>query len=90
METLLQRYPALDAKGRERAIAKELGAVFLIGIGGKLSHGKSHDVRAPDYDDWTTQAAEGLEKRDFINVFSLFRYPDGGQDRRSRLQCVQP
>ncbi|MBL1188528.1 aspartate--ammonia ligase, partial [Escherichia coli] len=59
-ETLLQRYPELDAKGRERAITKELGAVFLIGIGGKLSHGKSHDVRAPDYDDWTTPAAEGL------------------------------
>lgn len=33
-EELLQRYPDLDAKGRERAIAKELGAVFLIGIGG--------------------------------------------------------
>ncbi|PVZ81905.1 aspartate--ammonia ligase [Serratia sp. S1B] len=57
-ETLLQRYPELDAKGRERAIAKELGAVFLIGIGGKLSHGKSHDVRAPDYDDWTTPDSE--------------------------------
>ncbi|MBE0148561.1 aspartate--ammonia ligase [Serratia sp. PL7] len=60
-ETLLQRYPELDAKGRERAIAKELGAVFLIGIGGKLSHGKSHDVRAPDYDDWTTPGIEGLK-----------------------------
>jgi aspartate--ammonia ligase len=46
--------PDLDAKGRERAIAKELGAVFLIGIGGKLSDGKRHDVRAPDYDDWST------------------------------------
>ncbi|HEI8868753.1 aspartate--ammonia ligase [Serratia sp. AKBS12] len=59
-ETLLQRFPQLDAKGRERAIAKELGAVFLIGIGGALSHGKSHDVRAPDYDDWTTPSADGL------------------------------
>ncbi|MFC0229024.1 aspartate--ammonia ligase [Serratia aquatilis] len=59
-ETLLQRYPELDAKGRERAIAKELGAVFLIGIGGKLSHGKPHDVRAPDYDDWTSPTGEGL------------------------------
>ena len=59
-ETLLQRYPELDAKGRERAIAKELGAVFLIGIGGKLSHGESHDVRAPDYDDWTTPGIDGL------------------------------
>ena len=51
---LLTRFPDLDAKGRERAIAKELGAVFLIGIGGKLSDGKRHDVRAPDYDDWST------------------------------------
>lgn len=37
-----------------KATAKELGAVFLIGIGGKLSDGKRHDVRAPDYDDWST------------------------------------
>ena len=59
-ETLLQRYPDLDAKGREKAITKELGAVFLIGIGGKLSDGQSHDVRAPDYDDWSTQAESGL------------------------------
>lgn len=60
-EELLQRYPDLDAKGREREIAKELGAVFLIGIGGKLSHGESHDVRAPDYDDWTTENEEGFK-----------------------------
>jgi len=59
-ETLLQRYPQLDAKGRERAIAKELGAVFLIGIGGALSDGKRHDVRAPDYDDWSTPSDEGF------------------------------
>jgi aspartate--ammonia ligase len=54
-QELLSRFPDLDAKGRERAIAKELGAVFLIGIGGKLSDGKRHDVRAPDYDDWSTR-----------------------------------
>lgn len=61
-EELLQRYPDLDAKGRERAIAKELGAVFLIGIGAKLSDGQAHDVRAPDYDDWTSpgESGEGL------------------------------
>ena len=59
-EELLQRYPDLDAKGREREIAKELGAVFLIGIGGKLSNGFAHDVRAPDYDDWTTPNSEGF------------------------------
>jgi len=59
-QELLSRYPGLDAKGRERAIAKELGAVFLIGIGGKLSDGKRHDVRAPDYDDWSSPSAEGF------------------------------
>ena len=59
-ETLQQRYPQLDAKGRERAIAKELGAVFLIGIGGALGDGKRHDVRAPDYDDWSTTTESGF------------------------------
>ena len=33
----------------------------MIGIGGKLSDGKPHDVRAPDYDDWTT-VSEGEYK----------------------------
>ncbi|WP_375056277.1 aspartate--ammonia ligase [Zobellella sp. DQSA1] len=59
-EELLARYPDLDAKGRERAITKELGAVFLVGIGGKLSHGEIHDVRAPDYDDWSSEGRDGL------------------------------
>ena len=53
-EQLLKRYPNLTPKERENAIAKELGAVFLIGIGGKLSNNKKHDVRAPDYDDWSS------------------------------------
>ena len=52
-EELLQRYPGLSAKARENAIAKEYGAVFVIGIGGKLSNGQAHDGRAADYDDWT-------------------------------------
>ncbi|WP_116475753.1 aspartate--ammonia ligase [Zobellella maritima] len=59
-EELLARYPELDAKGRERAITKELGAVFLMGIGGQLSHGDRHDVRAPDYDDWSSEGKDGL------------------------------
>lgn len=53
-EELLQKYPNLASSEREKAIAKELGAVFLIGIGGALSNGKYHDVRAPDYDDWSS------------------------------------
>ncbi|MDP3560481.1 MAG: aspartate--ammonia ligase [Legionellaceae bacterium] len=58
-EDLLKRYPNLSAKERERAITKALGAVFLIGIGHTLSDGSPHDVRAPDYDDWTTHNSEG-------------------------------
>lgn len=58
-EELLQRYPDLTEKERENKIAKEYGAVFIIGIGGKLSDGKPHDGRAPDYDDWTTRSENG-------------------------------
>ena len=53
-DDLVQRYPGMTDKQRENAICKEYGAVFLIGIGGNLSDGKPHDMRAPDYDDWTT------------------------------------
>ena len=53
-EELLQRYPDLSPKERENAITQEHRAVFIIGIGGKLSNGKSHDGRAADYDDWST------------------------------------
>jgi aspartate--ammonia ligase len=53
-EELLKRYPELSPKEREHAITKELGAVFIIGIGGLLTNGQVHDLRAPDYDDWTT------------------------------------
>ena len=55
-EELLQRYPNATAKEREDAITKEKGAVFIIGIGCRLSNGEKHDDRAPDYDDWTTGA----------------------------------
>lgn len=58
-EDLLQRYPGLNAKERENAIAKEYGAVFITGIGCKLSNGEKHDDRAPDYDDWTTVEDDG-------------------------------
>jgi len=53
-EELLQKYPGTTGKEREDAIAKEKGAVFIIGIGCPLSNGEKHDGRAPDYDDWTT------------------------------------
>ncbi len=52
-EELLERYPALSPKEREREITKEHKTVFLMGIGGKLKNGAPHDGRAPDYDDWS-------------------------------------
>ena len=58
-EQLLKRYPNLSPKERENAITKELGAVFLIGIGGKLANNEIHDVRAPDYDDWSSDNEMG-------------------------------
>lgn len=58
-EQLLQQYPELSPKEREHAICERYGAVFLIGIGAVLSNGQRHDVRAPDYDDWTTHTADG-------------------------------
>lgn len=51
-QELLDKYPNLNAKERENAITKELGCVFLMKIGDKLSNGQKHDGRAPDYDDW--------------------------------------
>lgn len=58
-EELVQRYPNLTPKEREHEITKACGAVFIIGIGGKLSNGEAHDGRAPDYDDWTTPNSGG-------------------------------
>lgn len=60
-EELLQKYPDLSTKEREDKIAKEYGAVFIIGIGGVLSNGKPHDGRSPDYDDWTTKSENGFK-----------------------------
>lgn len=59
-EELCQMYPDMSPKEREHAICKKHGAVFIIGIGGKLSDGKEHDLRAPDYDDWSTPNEDGF------------------------------
>ena len=71
-EELRQKYPNLTPKEREDAIAKEYGAVFIIGIGAPLGDGKRHDGRAPDYDDWSTVAENGKEG---LNGDILIRYP---------------
>ena len=53
-QDLLDMYPDKTPKEREDLITERYGAVFIIGIGGKLSDGNPHDKRAPDYDDYTT------------------------------------
>jgi len=58
-EELERRYPELSIREREDRICKELGAVFLVGIGSVLSNGQPHDGRAPDYDDWSTPTERG-------------------------------
>ena len=58
-EELLQMYPGMTAKEREDAICRKFGSVFIIGIGGALSNGEPHDLRAPDYDDWSTPNEDG-------------------------------
>ncbi len=59
-EELLQMYPDCTPKERENLICKKYGAVFVIGVGAKLSDGKEHDLRAPDYDDWSTENSDGF------------------------------
>lgn len=59
-EELRRLYPDRTAKERENLICKQYGAVFIIGIGGKLEDGKEHDLRAPDYDDWSTSNEDGF------------------------------
>ena len=58
-EDLRRAYPDATPKEREAFAAREHGAVFIIGIGGDLADGKPHDLRAPDYDDWSTEYAPG-------------------------------
>ena len=71
-EELLKMYPDKSPKEREDAICEAYGAVFIIGIGGKLSNGEKHDGRAPDYDDWSTVAENGKQG---LNGDILIWYP---------------
>lgn len=59
-EQLLKLFPDKTPKEREDEITKQYGTVFIMGIGSKLSDGKEHDLRAPDYDDWTTTNEDGF------------------------------
>ncbi|MBN1486699.1 MAG: aspartate--ammonia ligase [Anaerolineae bacterium] len=81
-EDLMARYPDLAPKERERAICKEYGAVFIIGIGAVLEDGKPHDGRAPDYDDWSTPTKDGYKG---LNGDIMVYYPpfDSGYELSS-------
>jgi len=59
-EELYKMYPGLPPKERENEAAKKFKAIFIIGIGNVLSDGKPHDLRAPDYDDWSTRNEDGF------------------------------
>jgi aspartate--ammonia ligase len=54
-EDLLAAYPDLPRKQRETAFLQEHPAVFVYGIGWPLADGLPHELRAADYDDWSTE-----------------------------------
>lgn len=56
---LEKEFPQLSPFERENKMAEKYGAIFLMGIGGKLPSGQRHDGRAPDYDDWSTKNSDG-------------------------------
>lgn len=71
-QELLDMYPDMTPKEREDAICRKYGAVFVEGIGCRLSDGEKHDGRAADYDDWSTVAENGLPG---LNGDILIWYP---------------
>ena len=52
-QELEDMYPEKTPKEREELIVRDKKAVFIIGIGDKLKSGIKHDLRSPDYDDWS-------------------------------------
>lgn len=68
---LEEKYPELTPKERENAIAKELGAVFVMKIGGRLKSGEKHDGRAPDYDDWSLNGDIIIYNRVLDSAFEI-------------------
>lgn len=51
-EDLINLYPNLSINQKIDEVVKKYKAVFIIGIGKKLSNNTILDQRAPDYDDW--------------------------------------
>jgi aspartate--ammonia ligase len=53
-EEILEMFPDLPRKQRETELVKRYPAVFIVGIGWPLADGMPHEMRAADYDDWST------------------------------------
>ena len=54
-EDVLAQWPDLPRKERETRLLQEHPAVFVYGIGWPLADGLPHELRAADYDDWSTE-----------------------------------
>jgi aspartate--ammonia ligase len=54
-EDILAEYPDLPRKQRETQILQDHPAIFIYGIGWTLADGFPHELRAADYDDWSTE-----------------------------------
>lgn len=52
-QDLADLYPGKSDKEKEYLITKKYKTVFIMQIGDDLRDGKPHDMRAPDYDDWS-------------------------------------
>ncbi len=76
-QELLREYPRLTPRERESEAVRKYGAIFLVGIGGKLSNGEPHDGRSPDYDDWSSPNGAGFNglNGDIIVWDSVLEYP---------------
>ena len=46
-------YPTQTPKQRENLFVREHPTTFIVGIGAALKSGSPHDLRSPDYDDWS-------------------------------------
>ena len=58
-EEILDLFPNLPRKQRERAILQCYPAIFIIGIGCMLKDGYPHELRAVDYDETPTHPKNG-------------------------------
>jgi len=54
-EDVLAEWPDLPRKQRETMLLQQHPAVFIYGIGWPLADGLPHELRAADYDDWSTE-----------------------------------